>query len=446
MTLLHCCSSSQRTTSSKPRRTSLGLFGLAVGCFSFGCAGKQPPPPEVLPPAPVQLATTQEVVMGEWTELPGATLPLPNHSARITAAVEGRVVWLLQDPDAKNGQALVEGQRVEKGQIIGRLYDRLVRANREKVQNMLAETQEQNKQADYAVAAANIELNSLLTLERAPSNGRDTPLVNQIKLDKARLALKTAESKQKEVAAKLKGIEDDLKALDEQLDLYVLRAPIAGRLGPIQAVPGQTLAVGAVVAEVLDLDAIDVLCYVPPRTAAKLKLGQSARVVTEEEKQKENPSAATPGKIEFIAVQAQPDTGSFAVKVRFPNPDGQLRSGSVVRIAVLTQPRQARVTIPEAALLEDQDPPGVVIARDLHPEINPDNQKEEQVGYARRLQAVIGVRDRLWKKVEILELKDPETKEQVPLDDQVQFVIKGGQGLEGDSKEGDKVKQEVDED
>src|SRR5262249_46248044 len=147
------------------------------------------------------------------------------------------------------------------------------------------------------------------------------------------IALKTAESKQKEIVAKQKGLEDELKAIDDQLDLYVLRAPIAGRLGAVQAVPGQTLAIGATVAEVVDLDSIDVLSFVPPKTAARLALGQTARVVTEKED-----STAPLGKIEFIAVQAQPDTGSFAVKARFPNPKLRLRGGSVLRIEVLTKP------------------------------------------------------------------------------------------------------------
>jgi RND family efflux transporter MFP subunit len=419
------------------------LAGGLLACFaSFGCAGKQAAPPEILPPAPVQLATTQEVVIGEWTELPGATQPLPNRAARITAAVEGRVEWLLQDPAAKNGKPITEGQLVEKGQVIGKLDDRLVRATLEKLETTLAETKEQKNQSDVAVKTAQIDLNSLQELRGNAMNGSRTSVIPQLQVDKARLALETAESKQREVAAKLKGIEDEIHAEKDHLDLFVLRAPIAGRLGSIQAVPGQTLAIGAIVAEVLDLDAIDVLCFVPPHVAARLALDQRARVVTE----KEDPSAATPGKIEFIAVQAQPDTGSFAVKVRFPNSDGKLRSGSVVRIAVLTKPRQPRVTIPEAALLEDQDPPGVVIVPDLHAKVNPETQKEEMVGKARRLRAIIGVRDRFWKKVEILGLEDPETKEQVPLDDQVQFVVKGGQGLEGDSKDGDDVKQEVDED
>src|SRR5262249_9927021 len=287
-----------------------------------------------------------------------------------------------------------------------------------------------------AVQSAQIELTGAENLYRTSLNGTEIPLANRIQVEKARLTLKTVESKKKEAAAKLKGLEDELKALDEQLDFYVLRAPIAGRLGAIQVVPGQTLAIGATVADVVDLDAIDVLCFVPPYTSARLALRQAAPLAPYK--------ADTPanGKVEFIAVQAQPDTGSFAVKVRFPNADLRLRGGSVLRIEVLTRPEQARVTIPESALLEDQDPPTVVIVADLHKQINEETKKEEDVGTAQRVRAIIGIRDRRWHVVELLGLEDPKKKEQVPINDQLQFVVKGGHGLE----DGDKVKLEVDED
>ena len=422
------------------RCSVLLLFVAASTCLSLGCAGKQPAPAEVPQPAPVEVASTQQLIMGEWTELFGATQPLPNHAARITAAVEGRVVWLLRDPDATNGQPLAEGQRVEKGQIIGKLDDRLVRANRDKLEASLAETKESKNQAKLAVESAQIDVNSIAKL-RSAMNGGDLPLATKVELQKAELALKTASSKEQEVEAKLKGIEDELKWLEEQLDLYVLKAPITGRLGAIQAVPGQTLAIGATVADVIDLEEIDALCFASPYTAARLALGQKARVVTDQG----NP-VVSGGEIAFIAVQAQPDTGSFAVKARFKNADQRLRSGSVVRVQALTKPEEARVAIDERALLEDQDPPSVVIVRDLHTEVNPETQKEEDIGFARKLIAVIGVRDRQFKRVEILGLKDPKTKEEVPLNDEVKFVVKGGHGLEGDSKEGDKVKLEKDED
>src|SRR5262249_24438720 len=162
------------------------------------------------------------------------------------------------------------------------------------------------------------------------------------------------------------------KAIDEQLDLYTLRVPIAGRLGIVQVVPGQTLAIGTVVAEVVDLAEIDVLAYVPPATAARLATDQSARLASARDA-----PAPLAGKVVFIAVQAQPETGNFAVKVRFPNKDLKMRANSVARVQVQTRPEEQRWMVPESALQEDQDPPAIVVVQDVKTEKH--EGKEEKV-------------------------------------------------------------------
>jgi len=109
-----------------------------------------------------------------------------------------------------------------------------------------------------------------------------------------------------------------------------------------------------------------------------------------------------------------------------------------LRIETLTKPEQARITVPETALLEDQDPPSVIIVQDLKTVTNEETGKESKTGTARKLRAKLGVRDRRWHVVEILALDDLKKKEQITLDEDVMFVVKGGHGLEN----GDKVKLE----
>src|SRR5579885_1395814 len=304
------------------RTLALRLSPLALLAIPFGCA-RPTPPPEEAPPAPVVAGPPKEETLGEWSELLGATQPLPNHAARVTAAVEGRVLWLLRDPAAgSEKETLAEGQEVRQGQVIGKLDDRVARANRDKVAAGHEEVKEQLRQAGLAVQTARLDVNRL---EKLQSGGKgDTPLVARVEVDKARIALKDAESKREALTARLAAGKAELKALDEQLDLYTLRAPIAGRLGTLHAVPGQTLAVGALVAEIVDLREIDVVCSVPPHTAAKLALGQPARLV-------KNDGSGPRGQVTYIAVQAQPETGNFVVKARFPNPDLKLRSNTVLR-------------------------------------------------------------------------------------------------------------------
>jgi multidrug efflux pump subunit AcrA (membrane-fusion protein) len=392
---------------------------VLLACLALaGCGKTAPPAAEESHPAPVKVVTAKPAVLGEWTELLGTTQPLPDRVARVSAAVEGHVLSVLGEGQ---GASVAEGQRVKAGQVIVQLDDRIARANHDKVAAQLAEFQEQKKQAQYTVELAGIEVKRLEGLLKGGKNGGLGALIPQIELDKARISRKDAESKQAALEAKQAGLEAELKALDAQLDFYKLRAPIAGQLGLLQVMPGQTIPPATSVAEVIDLDEVDVLCYAPPHVTARLALGQTARLAAD-------PKAA--GKVVYIAVQAQPETGNFAVKVRFPNKDLALRANTVLRVRVLTQPEKERLTVPEAALMEDQEPPLVVVVKEVKTEKNEEG-KEEKLGKARKLRAVLGVRDRDRHLVEIVRLETPEKGEPVPVREAL-FVIEGGNGLHDD--------------
>src|SRR5262249_33377649 len=156
------------------------------------------------------------------------------------------------------------------------------------------------------------------------------------------------ESKYKGIKAKEEVARADVKAIDEQLALYTLRAPIAGQLGMVHANVGQTLAAGATIAEIINLDDIDVLCFVPANTVSKLHLDQVVRI-------EQNGEAITDevklgqGRIVFISDQAQAETGTIAVKARFSNQNRKLRGNMLVRVRVLTEKKSDCFTIPEAA-------------------------------------------------------------------------------------------------
>ena len=90
--------------------------------------------------------------------------------------------------------------------------------------------------------------------------------------------------------------------------------------------------------------------------------------------------------------------------------------------------------------MEDTDPPTVVVVEDKEEKALPDG-KTEETGKARRLQAVVGIRDRVKELVEIVRLEDPDKKWKGELAT-VTVVTKKGQGLQT----GDAVKLEVEED
>src|SRR5205823_12514231 len=113
--------------------------------------------------------------------------------------------------------------------------------------------------------------------------------------------------------------------------------------------------------------------------------------------------------VRFVADQAEVDTGNFAVKVRFPNAELRLRGNMTLRLRVLTAPGKAALTLPESAVMEDQDPPAVLVVQD-HKQEKTKEGKDVETGKARKLRATLGVRDRVLHLVEIVSVDDPEKK------------------------------------
>jgi RND family efflux transporter MFP subunit len=409
-------------------------LAMIAACFGLGCARQATPPEEEPPPAPVKWMEARQLFIEEWTELLGTTQALPDRAARITAPVEGRVVSVLRDAQ---GRPVTEGQLIKKGDVIVHLDDSIARANRDKAEAAEEEAKQQVVQADYAITLAEIDLQSKEALaKKGPS---ESLLVSPIDIERARVLLKEAHSKKKAAELHLISGAKELKALDEQLALYTLTAPLAGRLGRLQVVQGQTLTPGTQVTEVVDLDKeIDVLCFVTPHTAKQLKLGQPARIGGIEEASS-SPSPRAEGKVAFIADQAETDTGNFAVKVRFPNSEARLRGNMTLRVRVLTTPGKAALTLPESAVMEDQDPPAVLVVED-YKQVKNKEEKEVEIGKARKLRAKAGIHDRVLHLVEILALDDPEKKWQGTLET-AKFIIEKGQGL----KNGDAIKLEVED-
>src|SRR5205823_4316888 len=146
---------------------------------------------------------------------------------------------------------------------------------RDKMVAMLDELKETRKQADLAYQILALDVDRLVKLNPSGTNETALPLVSKFELQTKRLLQEDAESKQHAVAAKEKTIRAELQALEVQLDFYQLKTPIAGILGPIQVVLGQTLTPGTVVADVTDLSHIDVVAFAPPRTAKKLRVDHS---------------------------------------------------------------------------------------------------------------------------------------------------------------------------
>jgi len=426
-------------------RPVLFVGSLAL-CLTTGCNKSGEPPKEKLPPAVVKWEAPLKGALEEWTELVGTTVPLPDRIARVSASIEGRVASVLGDVGGK--PVVVEGQRVEKGTVLVQLDTTIIQMTLEKAEAAQSVLLQEEDRARNAVEQAQMDYDRYRKLkeddDKHPPDSK-SPLVPAADWQRVVFALKDAQSKLKSATAQAAAGTKDVQSYKAQLNLHTLRAPIAGRLGRIQVVRGQALTVGTPVADVIDLDAqIDVLCFVPPSLVGRLKLAQPATLGGFDP----NPNGATPvdteGQVEFIADQAEPETGNFAVKVRFANKDAKLPANRVQRVRILTKPGKECLSLPEGAVQEDEEKPTVVIITDVKTEKNKEG-KEETTGVAHRVQVVLGRRDRNLHQIEIVRLEDPEKEPDKKWHGEAKdalFVVKGGLGL----KSGDDVKLEADED
>lgn len=422
-------------------RPVLTLAAVLLACLPLGCKRTATAEEEKAPPATVKWEGALQSALEEWTELVGTTMPLPDRVARVTAPVEGQVVSVLTGP---GGKQVAEGQRIDAGTVLVQLDDTIIKANLAKLEATVEVLPEEAKLAQYAVDLARLDVERLARLGQGtgkPSAIGSVPLVTMIEREKADIALKEAQSKLESSRRRLTAGNKELAALKEQLRLYTLTAPISGRIGRIEVVRGQTLSIGTPVAEVIDLDEqIDMLCFVPPSMVRRLKVGQQARSGAVEKDPTAPQEVEAEGQIEYIAEQGEPETGNFAVKIRFANQEAHLRANRVLRLRVLTSPSKECLSLPEAAVMEDEEKPTVVIVEDIKTAKNAEG-KEETTGVARRLQAELGLRDRSLHQIEIVRLIDPVKKWQGDIKD-AQFVVEGGAGLQT----GDRVKLEVDND
>src|SRR5947209_12381539 len=107
------------------------FFRILICCVPLGCGRATPPAPEKVPPAPVKWEGPRQLFLEEWTELVGTTQPLPDHAARVTAPVEGRVVAVLK---AAAGKPVEEGQPVQEGDALVKLDTTVIDNHREKAE------------------------------------------------------------------------------------------------------------------------------------------------------------------------------------------------------------------------------------------------------------------------------------------------------------------------
>jgi RND family efflux transporter MFP subunit len=377
------------------------LLAASCGCGSHGAAVT----PEATASGSDASVTVRVVlarldVAAQVVDGLGRCEALPDHIATLTPAVEGHVERLLvkQGNLVKRGQPIIELDKsvakadlAEKtatrhGLIAALTLLRSIPRPEERRANELAVDQ-----ARVALEQARVSADRLRPLvarhEVPESHLQDAERV----VKQAEIHLRTAEATlhammigpRPEAVSEAEGRIKTADALVDfsraHLEFHTIGAPIDGVLDSLTCHPGQTISIGAPVGTVVDTRQVYATVWLSPHSVLSVRAGQSARVVSVDERTRGTRASASearglPGRVDFVGRVADSQTGNLPVRVLVDNPEGRLTIGQTVRVVATVAEQRDVVQVPAGAILDLGEGPLVGVVRDgkavmLHPSV-----------------------------------------------------------------------------
>jgi membrane fusion protein (multidrug efflux system) len=158
----------------------------------------------------------------------------------------------------------------------------------------------------------------------------------------------------------LQAARKDLATAQTQRDLLRIRAPLAGTITTVYFRDGETVGLYTAIADLIDLDRLDVALKIPSREALSVRLGQAV-VFTLDTKTagSQNDQSTRLGSVIFISQQIDSLTDTVLVRASVKR-DSSMRPGQFVRARIAVEERANRLVVPLASIVPKQT--GSVIA------------------------------------------------------------------------------------
>jgi HlyD family secretion protein len=343
-------------------------------------------------PAPV---TVRTALVGQSSVTPKVTLIGTVTAIRrstVGSPVDGRVTQININEGDHVGMHVDRGQ--QRGDIIAQLDTETVsieiaaaQAELTRLQHELAELNAGSRPEEIAQAKAHAEA------AKDSSEYAESRFLRTQNLDKANVisveqldaaksaafaarqeliaanaahAMAAAGPRQEVVAqsiAKVEHQKQEIVRLQTQLRHHTIRTPFAGDVVKKLTEVGQWLTRGAPLAEIIDVDPIDVVVHVPESLVTQIRTGDKVRLEFDA-----LPDGANffEGTIHGIVASADQQARTFPVRIRLNNPsdkgDFLLRDGMHARATVSGSPHSA-ILVPKDALILGGPKPVVMVAQ-----------------------------------------------------------------------------------
>ncbi|WGL15661.1 efflux RND transporter periplasmic adaptor subunit [Microbulbifer bruguierae] len=136
-----------------------------------------------------------------------------------------------------------------------------------------------------------------------------------------------------------------IDGLQARIDDRIIRAPFDGQLGLRNISVGSLATPTTEITTIQDIDRLKLDFTVPERQLSAIQGGMKIEAVSQA-----HPERIFNGEVMIVEARVDPQTRAFTVRGRLDNPDGQLKPGMLLRVRIISNPREA-LTIPEAALV-----------------------------------------------------------------------------------------------
>lgn len=306
---------------------ALTLSALVIGVACGRKAEDEDAKPAEVPTITADTAQVKKTTIVDELVVRGTVAAVPNEDVRVSALVPGRV----------NSVTVAEGDTVKQDQVIAELDRRPL--------------EDQRRQAAAAVEQAKAQVeNARLNLQR-----------NQQLFERGIAAGKEVEDAKKDMASAQAAVEQANAALntaDRQIERAQVRSPIAGQVVKRMVSVGEQVDGTAAqpIAEIANLDRVELAANVPASSLSRVKVGQTAAVTTDA-----YPGRAFNATVLAIAPAVDAATNAALVRIRITNADRLLKVGMFAEGHVQLDQHADALVVPSAALVRDQTGSAVYI-------------------------------------------------------------------------------------
>ncbi|HBA89930.1 MAG TPA: efflux RND transporter periplasmic adaptor subunit [Geobacter sp.] len=308
---------------------------IAVGLFSLAARRS----------VEIEAATVSLVYPSQTFSLLNASgYAVAQRKAAVSSKATGRLEWL----------GVEEGSVVREGQLLARLENRDVAANKDQAAANLAAARD-------ALELAKVEQKDAA---RALSRARDLVsqgIVAQADFDTAEARYNRASAASAGAQANIRAAESALRGAEASLDYTLIRAPFDGvvltknaDVGDIVSPLAAAANAKAAVVTLADMGSLQVEADVSESNLGKVRVGQPCEITLDA-----LPDVRFRGVLHTIVPTADRSKGSVMVKVRFLDKDKRLLPEMSAKVAFLEREVKPEEGKPRVAL-----PPAAVVQRD----------------------------------------------------------------------------------